>query len=99
VFGSLRWYKKEPPDFASGHAVGVIYENDMAMRRSEPEYEDDVPGEVARQIDENLKRLYGPSANDELPADLQRLIASLRAGDANPDASPSASPSAGAESK
>lgn len=60
----------------------------MAMRRSENEK---VPGEVARQIDENLKRLYGPSAEDDLPQDLQRLIASLRAGEANSDA--------GAESK
>ncbi|MCC5967703.1 MAG: hypothetical protein JJU24_16375 [Natronohydrobacter sp.] len=63
----------------------------MAMRRSKPDENDAVPSEVARQIDENLKRLYGPSAGDELPQDLQRLIASLRAGEVSPDA--------GAESK
>lgn len=54
----------------------------MAMRRSEKE---NVPGEVARQIDENLKRLYGPSAEDELPQELQQLIASLRAGETSSD--------------
>lgn len=63
----------------------------MATRRNERKHDDDVPGEVARQIDENLKRLYGAEAGDDLPPDLQRLIASLRAGEARPDA--------GAESK
>ncbi len=57
----------------------------MAMRRGEPKNDQDVPIEVARQIDENLKRLYGPSAEDELPQDLERLIASLRAGEGSPD--------------
>ena len=60
----------------------------MAMqRRQEDDLDDDnaVPTEVARQIDENLKRLYGTSGADDLPAELQQLIASLRAGENTPD--------------
>lgn len=66
-------------------AAGSNYENVMAMQPGEPKDDQDVPREVARQIDENLKRLYGPESGDEIPQDLQRLIASLRAGEASPD--------------
>ena len=60
----------------------------MAMqRRQEDDLDDDnaVPTEVARQIDENLKRLYGTSGADDLPDELQQLIESLRAGENTPD--------------
>lgn len=36
---------------------------------------------VARQIDENLKRLYAQHVEQELPPDLQALVARLRDGD------------------
>jgi hypothetical protein len=35
---------------------------------------------VARQIDENLKRLYNQHVEQDLPPDLQALIARLREG-------------------
>ncbi len=68
------------------HMLGETNETVMAMqRRNDPDDDDAVPTEVARQIDENLKRLYGTSGSDDLPPELQQLIASLRAGDPTPD--------------
>jgi hypothetical protein len=49
---------------------------------------------VARQIDENLKRLYDQHVEQELPPQLQALVARLREGqdqeqaDASPDTAP-----------
>jgi len=46
-----------------------------------------VAPEIARQIDENLKRLYQQQVDQELPAELQALVARLKSGDvpADPD--------------
>lgn len=40
-----------------------------------------VAPEIARQIDENLKRLYQQQVDQELPAELQALVARLKSGD------------------
>lgn len=40
-----------------------------------------VAPEIARQIDENLKRLYRQQAEQELPPELQALVARLKSGD------------------
>lgn len=37
-----------------------------------------VPPQVARQIDENLKRLYADQASDALPDTLTQLLDALR---------------------
>lgn len=39
----------------------------------------EVPAALQRQIDENLKRLYGDALDEELPEALQSLVARLRA--------------------
>ncbi|MCH8488335.1 MAG: hypothetical protein LAT81_00210 [Oceanicaulis sp.] len=40
-----------------------------------------VAPEIARQIDENLKRLYQQQVEQELPPELQALVARLKSGD------------------
>ncbi len=39
----------------------------------------DIPPALQRQIDENLRRLYHDSLDEELPEALQQLVARLRA--------------------
>ena len=43
--------------------------------------DEEVDPSVARQIDENLKRLYQESAEEELPESLGSLLAALRSHD------------------
>lgn len=44
-----------------------------------------VAPEIARQIDENLKRLYRQQAEQELPPELRALVARLKSGDVPAD--------------
>jgi len=45
---------------------------------------------VARQIDENLKRLYNQHVEQELPPELQALVARLREGQRSAEPAPDA---------
>lgn len=47
-------------------------------QKKRPKQEDAVPTEVARQIDENLKRLYNDVGDEELPDKLMSLLEQLR---------------------
>lgn len=50
-------------------------------RRKAPETAKPVSPVLARQIDENLKRLYRQQVEQELPPELQALVAQLRNGE------------------
>ena len=50
-------------------------------RPDHQETADGISPVVARQIDENLKLLYRQRIEQELPADLQALVAQLRNGE------------------
>ncbi|SDX15007.1 NepR family anti-sigma factor [Roseicitreum antarcticum] len=47
-------------------------------QKKRPRQDDAVPSEVARQIDENLKRLYSDVDAEGLPDDLMSLLEQLR---------------------
>lgn len=49
-----------------------------------------VSATVARQIDENLKRLYNQHVEQELPPELQALVARLREGQRSAEPAPDA---------
>lgn len=50
----------------------------MTMNGENEQRRSRVPREVARQIDENLKRLYADQASDSLPESLTQLLDALR---------------------
>ncbi|WP_322893331.1 MULTISPECIES: NepR family anti-sigma factor [unclassified Yoonia] len=50
----------------------------MTMNGENEQRRNRVPREVARQIDENLKRLYADQASDSLPESLTQLLDALR---------------------
>ena len=51
---------------------------------SKPKAPPTVPASVARQIDENLRRIYGAKLEEEIPDRLQELLKQLREKDAAP---------------
>ena len=54
---------------------------DHSNRSGPPRDTRGVSPELQRQIDENLRRLYGGSTDDALPEQLQALVQRLRARD------------------
>ncbi len=51
---------------------------------SKPKVPPIVPASVARQIDENLRRIYAAKLEEEIPDRLQELLKQLREKDAAP---------------
>lgn len=71
---------EDRPESAASHdpATGGRQTRTGAQQRSAQ----GVAPEIARQIDENLKRLYQQQVEQELPPELQALVARLKSGDA-----------------
>jgi hypothetical protein len=49
-----------------------------------PKFPPTVPANVARQIDENLRRIYAVPLTEEIPDRFQELLKQLREKDASP---------------
>ncbi len=49
-----------------------------------PKITSPVPESVARQIDENLRRIYAAKLSEDIPDQLQELLKQLRDTDATP---------------
>jgi hypothetical protein len=54
-----------------------------AQMPSKPKIQPTVPASVARQIDENLRRIYAAKLEEEIPDRLQDLLKQLREKDAS----------------
>jgi hypothetical protein len=67
-----------PESAASRNAKGEADRSRAAQQKGRAQ---GVAPEIARQIDENLKRLYQQQVEQELPPELQALVARLKSGD------------------